>query len=154
MICADNIVLPETWYNSWLPKNWNRILFVSMFPGLPKRERRESQGVDTQADSKEAKEEGVVHDMRILCHLKRSNTVMQWKLTLQCVSRPQEEASFPEIWNRVLLRVTYSFPCFLLFRRENKGSHKGWILKQTRRREQRRELFMTCANDTVLPETW
>ena len=48
--------------------------FVSLFPDLPTRERKESQTLGTLTDS----EEGVFHDMR----------------TLQCVSRPQEETSF------------------------------------------------------------
>ena len=39
-------------------------LFVSLFPALLKRERRESDRVDTQAGSEEGTEEGVVHDMR------------------------------------------------------------------------------------------
>ena len=84
---------------------------------------------------------------------KRSNTDMQWKLTSQCVSRRQEEASFPKGWNRILFRVSNSFPCFLVVLRENERSHKGRILKQTQRREQRRELFMTCADYIVLSET-
>ena len=68
---------------------------------------------------------------------KRSNTDMQWKLTSQCVSRRQEEASFPKGWNRILFRVSNSFPCFLVVLRENERSHKGRILKQTQRRELR-----------------
>ena len=84
---------------------------------------------------------------------KRSNTDMQWKLTSQCVSRRQEEASFPKGWNRILFRVSNSFPCFLVVLRENERSHKGRILKQTQRREQRRELLMTCAYYIVLSET-
>ena len=44
-------------------------------------------------------------------------------------------------------------PMFSGVLRENERSHKGRILKQTQRREQRRELFMTCADYIVLSET-